>query len=302
VHLGIKIGPGNWQDKLINDLNIRYVEVYLDLVALDAYPPLFAWLRDHGIEAGLHASTMLDGGLVPNLATADEEVRQASAALLRRIVDVAAINEMRFVVVHPGSYHSWAIREGRTYHVGERSPDHVGSAHAIEEMLRLAAYGRASDVEVWAENLPAYDYASYEPMDREHVIEVGFPPHTVLREVGERGVGLCVDIGHLYAEMAGHAPGQDCFAQVMAATRELVPYARHVHVSTTIPPWNGTDSHSGFLREDYDRGAVPSREQLLSWLRLFPRRDVWVIPEPYGESQVHLANYCALATWMEELG
>jgi sugar phosphate isomerase/epimerase len=133
------------------------------------------------------------------------------------------------------------------------------------------------------------------------VVDVGFPPYTVLRAMGEQGVGLCVDVGHLYAEMMGRAPGEDVFPQVMAATRELVPHTRHVHLSTVAPPWNGTDSHNGFLEIDYAQGAVPGRERLLSWLRLFEGLDVTAIPEPDGGADVHLANYDRLRAWMENL-
>ena len=300
MYLGIKVGPDNWREKLVNDLDIRYVEVYLDLAELDAYPPLFAWLSERGVKAGLHASTALDGGLMPNLATADSSIRRASAALFRCIIDIAADRELRFVVVHPGSFYNWGIRQGHTFRTGAPTPSQEGTSLAIHQVLALAAYGRARGVELLAENLPAYDYASYQPLDRDQVLDVNMLPYTVLRTLGARGAGLCVDVGHLYAEVAARAPTEDTFSQVMAMTQELVPFARHVHVSTIVPPWNGTDSHNGFLEADYAQGAVPDRGQLLAWLRLFAGRDVWVIPEPDGKAEVHLANYRTLCAWMEQ--
>ena len=120
--------------------------------------------------------------------------------------------------------------------------------------------------------------------------------------MGELGVGLCVDVGHLYAEAMARTPDAECFGAVVEATRPLVPLARHLHISTVVPPWNGTDSHNGFLPEDYAQGAVPGREQLLDWLRLFADLDLGVIAEPYGGPEVHLANYDLLKTWMVELG
>ncbi len=62
VHLGIKIGPNGWRDKLDNKLNIRHVEVFFDLERLPQYEAMFAWLRAHGIAARLHSSTRLAGG------------------------------------------------------------------------------------------------------------------------------------------------------------------------------------------------------------------------------------------------
>lgn len=132
---------------------------------------------------------------------------------------------------------------------------------------------------------------------------MGFVPYGVLRGLGDHGVGLCVDLGHLYAEvMADGTQGEECFSRVVAATRELAPYARHLHLSTTVAPWNGTDSHNGFLEADYAQGAVPTGEQTVSWLRLFDGRDAWVIPEPYGGGAVHLANCTVLCRWMERIG
>jgi sugar phosphate isomerase/epimerase len=301
MHLGIKVGLENWRAKLDNDLDIRAVEVHFDLTRLDAYEPLFGWLRDRGVAAGLHASTALDGGVLTNLVSEDQAVRQASIALTRRTLDVAAAHGMRFVILHPGSYLNWGIWQGRCFTVGKPVSPEAGNRRVVDEVVRLAAYGRQRGVDLWAENLPGRDYASYEPIDREQTLDVGFPPHTVLRQVGEHGVGLCVDVGHAYAEAMAHSPGVDCFAEMVEATRVLVPYACHLHLSTIVPPWNGTDSHNGFLPEDYAQGAVPTREQLLAWLRLFDGRDLWVIPEPYGGPDVHLANYGLLQAWMEQL-
>jgi sugar phosphate isomerase/epimerase len=228
-------------------------------------------------------------------------VRQASISLVRRTLDVAAAQGMRFVVLHPGSYVNWGIWQGRCFTTGAPASPVEANRRVVDEVARLAAHGRERGVELLAENLPAYDYASYEPMNRDQVLDVGFLPCAVVREMGERGVGLCVDNGHVYAELMARAPGEDCFTEAMEATLALVPYTRHVHVSTIVPPWNGTDSHNGFLQEDYAQGAVPTRDQLLAWLRLFDGRDLWVIPEPYGGPDVHLANYRLLKTWMEQL-
>jgi len=253
------------------------------------------------VAAGLHASTTLEGGVWPNLATDDEAVLRASRDLLERTLDVAAAEGMRFVVAHPGSYLNWGVWEGRSFTVGKPALAAEANRQVIDEFVRLAAYGRERGVELLAENLPAYDYTSYDPLDREQVLDVGLLPGAVLREMGERGVGLCVDIGHVYAEVMARLPGGDCLHGVMEATQALVPYARHLHISTTVPPWNGTDSHNGFLPEDYAQGAVPTRDGLLAWLGLFDKRDLWVIPEPYGGPDVHLANYRLLETWMEQL-
>jgi hypothetical protein len=311
IRLGIKVGPENWRAKLDHDPDIERVEVFTKLSYIDAdpavYETLFAELRARGIEGSLHASSTLESGLDPNLATADDEVRNATRALLKRTIDLAAEHGMRYVIIHPGSAYVWGVPpKGYTYRLEPPTPPDEACAHAIEEMHGLVAYGQERGVIPLAENLPGRDYVSYSPPDRTRTIDVEFLPYTVLREMGEQGIGLCVDIGHVYAELAvsttpPQATDEERFADVVAATRELVPYAQCVHLSTTAPPHNGTDCHLGFLPEDAARGALPTREQLLSWLALFHGHDVWAIPEPMGDAAMHIANYQTLRRWLEEL-
>ncbi len=302
MQLGIKIGPEGWRDRIDGDLGIRCVEVYFDLQRVDEYAPMFACLRTRDITVGLHASSLLEDGTVPNLVTGDERVRHESVSLFKRIVEVAAMEKARFVVIHPGSRLIQRIENGKVRITGTATDLPGADQFMVEEITRLVFWGRKRGVEIWVENLPGRECAAYEPLDRERSIDVGFVPWESLAVLGEHGVGLCLDLGHLYAEvMLGDPPGPSAFAQVMTATRTLAPYVRHLHLSTIAPPWNGTDSHHGFLRTDYAQGAVPDREQVLNWLRVFAGRELCVVPEPAGGTEVHLANYRQLSRWMEEL-
>jgi sugar phosphate isomerase/epimerase len=312
MHLGIKVGPDNWREKLsLSGLDVRHVEIYYNLAYVDDYPPLFVWLRERGVHGRLHASTPLSGGVFPTLATADHTVRRASVDLTRRTLDVAAREGMSAVVVHPGSRLIPRIRDGRVEVIDEGTPVEESRRWVMEEVLRLVEYGRARGVEPLIENMPGLEYAAYGPVDRSSGVDVHFVPYTLLRDLGEAGVYLCVDIAHLYTELmvdGGHLvpSGNGLYPRVMAVTDELVPYTRHLHLSTITPPWNGTDGHSGFLEFDYALGAIPTRDQLLSWLGLFAGsglakgsgRDIWIIPEPDGGAEVHLANYARLSRWL----
>lgn len=299
MRLGIKVGPHGWREKLVGPVQIEHAEVYFDLARLEAYAPLFSWLRERGMEAGLHASSTLADGLMPNLGSADAEVRAASGALLRQTIEVAAEAGMEHVVVHPGSCRDWGIRDGRTYARGAPATPEGRDREIVGALLRLAAYAAERGVALLAENMPAYDFASYDPVDRVHVIDPGFVPYRLLAALGARGVGLCVDVGHLYAEMSAQTPGVDPTPQVMAVTPALVPYTRLIHLSTVVPPFNGTDSHDGFLEADYARGAIPTRAQLLAWLALFDGDRICAVPEPDGGATVHVDNVRVLRAWME---
>jgi sugar phosphate isomerase/epimerase len=322
MYLGIKVGPDNWREKLLTGIDVRHIEIYADFTLDDDYTPLFAWMREQGVQGRLHASTPLPGGVFATLATADRQIRQASNDLIRHTLDVAGENGMRAIVVHPGSYRVPRIRNSRVEIVGPDTAPGEGDRWLMHEVLRLAAYGRDRGVELLIENMPGREFAGYDPIDRAEGVDVRFVPYSRLRALGEAGVALCIDLAHLYTELmvdgtgakdglhgrenglhgrenSLHGRENGLYGRVMSATAELAPYAKHVHLSTVAPPWNGTDGHSGFTEQDYAQGAIPGREQLVSWLRLFAGRDLWVIPEPSGGADAHLANYRVLSEWME---
>jgi hypothetical protein len=228
--------------------------------------------------------------------------------LYKRTIDVAAEHGLDGVVIHSGSILVYLPRR-RIEIVGPATSVEEGRRWLREALDELGAYGRARGVEPLVENMPGREYAGYGPVDRSSSVDVQFVGYQTVCELGQAGFSLCVDLGHLYTEMmvdedAGHGDVPTTGAVnglhecVRDAVARLVPYTRHVHLSTVSPPWNGTDGHSGFLESDYARGAIPGREQLLCLLEPFSGREVWLIPEPYGGSEVHLANYRRLAGWL----
>ena len=75
MHLGIKVGPDNWREKLLTGLSVRHVEVYHNFNLVQAHDdaPLYAWLRANGVQGRLHASSSLPGGVFATLGTPDVE-------------------------------------------------------------------------------------------------------------------------------------------------------------------------------------------------------------------------------------
>jgi sugar phosphate isomerase/epimerase len=266
------------------------------------YAPLWAWLKDRGVAARLHSSTRLAEGMVPNLVTQDKAWCDASIALFRRTIDVAAGQDMDGVIIHPGTYSMQQIVPGRNLVVGERTPPETGNQIVCERLLNLAEYGQRRGVQLLVENLSGRDVFSLQPFNRRKTVDPGALPHPVMRWLGAQGLELCIDIGHLYSEMMVACADPDMsWAQTIKATRQLAPYTRHLHLSTIVPPYNGTDSHNGFLSEDYEQGAVPAIGKIADWLRLFADRKVWVIAEPFGDADVHLQNYRVLRPVISEL-
>jgi sugar phosphate isomerase/epimerase len=300
MHLGIKVGPDNWREKLINELYVRHVEIYHNFNLQEDYAPLYAWLRANGVQGRLHASTPLPGGVFCTLGTPDAEVRGMSVAMLKRTIDVATKAGLDGVVIHAGSYLVPRLREGRVEVTGPNTVAKEGQRWLRATLDELADYGRERGVEPLIENMPGREFAGYEPVDCSVGVDVRFVSYETLCELGQAGFSLCVDLAHLYAElMVQEGVNGRLHERVREAAVRLAPYARQVHLSTVTPPWNGTDGHSGFLKSDYAQGAIPDRTQLLALLEPFAGRDVWVIPEPLGGPKVHLDNYRRLAEWLE---
>ena len=114
------------------------------------------------------------------------------------------------------------------------------------------------------------------------------------------GGGLSYRSAGVDLDAADRAKGalKDLVARTRDAASRLAPYTRHVHLSTLVPPCNGTDGHSGFLPGDYGAGAIPYRKQLLALLEPFVQTGAWLIPEPHGGPDVHRANHKRLSFWL----
>jgi len=302
MYLGIKVGPDNWREKLLNGLSVQHVEIYHNFGMVEDYAPLYAWLRAHSVQARLHASTPLPDGVMATLGTSQAAIREKSVALYKRTIDVAAENGLDGVVIHSGSYLVARIHKQRVEVIGPETSPEEGRRWLRESLDELAAYGRARGVEPLIENMPGREFAGYGPVDRSYGVDVRFVSYQALIELGQAGFSLCVDLAHLYTELMvglASAKANGLHDRVRDAAALLAPYARHVHLSTVAPPWNGTDGHSGFLASDYALGAIPDREQLVSLLEPFAKTDVWLIPEPAGGAEVHRANHWQLAEWLE---
>ena len=301
MYLGIKVGPDNWREKLLCGTRVRHVEIYHNFDLPEDYAPLFAWLRENDVAGRLHASTPLPGGVIATLGTSDAAIRGASVEMLKRTIDVAAEAGLDGTVIHSGAYLISRVHNGRVEVVGPDTSVAEGKRWLRQTLEELAEYGRARGVEPLIENMPGREFAGYGPRDRSAGVDVRFVAFQTLCELGEAGFSLCVDLAHLYTELMVGERANGLHGIVREAAVQLAPYARHVHLSTVTPPWNGTDGHSGFLEGDYALGAIPDRARLLSLLEPFAGREVWLIPEPLGGPEVHLANHRRLAGWLEDL-
>ena len=124
-------------------------------------------------------------------------------------------------------------------------------------------------------------------------------PPDFLVDLAQRGILITNDIGHLASAWESD-DSRWLWTQVFNYSQKLTGQTRLIHLNTIVPPFNGTDTHTGVLPEDFAAGAFPNHDQLLQLLRLFQHRDdVWIIPEPPAELMV--PNYRAIQQLIQEI-
>ena len=115
---------------------------------------------------------------------------------------------------------------------------------------------------------------------------------SLIRRAQLDGISITNDFCHTFADEFDK-PVEQLWQALWEKTRTLAPQTRLLHINTTIPPYNGTDTHNGITAADFQLpGVFPTKEKLIQLLQLFNHRhDVWAINEP---STDHAGNYFSL--------
>ncbi|MCH7951922.1 TIM barrel protein [Patescibacteria group bacterium] len=299
---GIKVGPRTWKT-ILKDYHPQVCEVWFRIDWVDRYKAMFAFLRREKIPTGLHFWGILPGGIAPNFAFSDREIRDPSVELAKRTIDVASAHEFRYVNIHPGSYRLTRIdfdRECMRPVSGRETTSQEGNAVLFENTSLLHEYAQKRGVLFLVETIPAKEPMHWRDLvkGRLRTQDMRNVPVSVVEDLAAKGFFVCNDFMHTAMDVISDDRTY-LFDQLFNTSKRLTRQTRLIHVNTMPPPFNGTDGHLGILKKDFAEDVFPSREQLKSLLSLFvDRDDVWAIPEPFSN---HAENTKALEVMLEEI-
>ena len=293
MQAGIKIGLKNYQEKILHT-KASICEVHFRYNNLGQYTELFQMLKAKNIKAGLHFWSMLDGGIMYNLAYPDEKIKRETLDQLTQTIDLAAQNKLRYVNIHPGNLRLVKVDlERETFtDLGQEANQEEGLITLFENASYLTEYAQKRNVLFLVETVPSrYNPYWYNESTRQNPINVKDPKVAVLINLASNGIYITNDLAHTICDEI--SDDRDfLIKQLIAKTKALAKQTKLIHVNTTRAPFNGTDTHNGLLAEDFAQNVIPDRQQIIEILTLFKNRDdVWLIPEPLKD---HEKNYLEL--------
>ena len=299
---GIKIGPRNWKE-ILSSYSPSCCEVWFRADRVSLYEAMFSELRERCIPTGLHFWGILPGGIQPNFAFPDEDVRKPSLALVKACIDVASEHDFTYVNIHPGSYRLSRVNLDRLFmrpiQGRETTPD-AGNLVLAENMQELSEYAQKCGVLFLVETIPAREPMHFRDLTsgRRRSQDMRNVPVSELVKLTQQGFFVCNDFCHTTMDIISD-DREFLFRELFRKTKRLAPQTKLVHLNTLPPPFNGTDGHLGIRRQDFTEDVFPTREQIKQLLSLFvDRDDVWVIPEPFSD---HVDNTTALEELLEEI-
>ncbi|MCL4374298.1 hypothetical protein M1523_00395 [Patescibacteria group bacterium] len=290
MKVGIKISYSNGVT-VLQQSGARHAEVWFRLDWVDRYQTLFIYLRREKIRYGLHFWGMVRQRFFPNLVYDRDGIAEETFRMIRSTIKIAAANGAFYVNYHPESFRLVELdldRQTNRLVPGAEIDQEKGMASLLRHSQQLQCYAKPLGVETCVETVPYAIPENFTEGRKEQgrlrvVEEKGVGAKQLLR-LGQAGIPLCFDIGHSTGQYP-NLPRATVFARLLEDAKRLAPYTKLVHVNTTIPPLNGTDSHHGILEEDFSRNVFPDKNQLRMLLEVFAP-DTLLIPEPQQEKMV----------------
>lgn len=295
MHLGIKIGPDNWQERL-EQSQASLCEVWFRIDWLEKYREMFSYLFKNKIKTGLHFWGVCQNSVFPDLITDNKNIREETISLMKKTIDIASDNNFFYINVHPEARELFRLifPDGKVELLGQRTSDSDAQKYLLESTQILTEYGKKQNVLFILETVPHLVPAVWWGRKKnETLINTGTIPSSWLLPIGQSGTALNFDIGHTLSESLSPDP-QVQIRQLKEKLIPLAPYVKLMHLTTTIPPYDrGVDTHNGFEEADYRKGAIPGLEDLKEIINLVSKHnpDILLIPEPETN---HLKNYLIL--------
>lgn len=284
MKIGIKIGPKNWK-KALSETKAKYCEVWFRLNRVKEYTPLFECLNKNKISFGLHFWAMIQGKYLPSLLYSKNDIAAETFRAIKKTINIASQWRATYVNFHPDSYRLTVLDLDNLVIKTLDSNELIERKKSFDQLLyylqNIRIYADKKRVISFSETVP-----KFLPSDPENVKtgrlniqkSEGLETERFFK-LAKLGYPVCFDIGHTTGQLITN-DRKKLFDYLYTSAKKMLPGIGLVHVTTTIPPFNGTDSHNGILKKDFKKGVLPDRRQLIKLLSLFKRKDVWLIPEP----------------------
>lgn len=304
MKVGVKVGLHGWREILLKT-QVRYCEVWYRVDWQEKYTPLFKFFKKNKIAFGLHFWAQVQGKYYPNLLYLKGDIAEETFKLIKKTLEVASNWQATYINFHPESYRLNHLDLGNSKIKTLNPEEPIDKEKSFKQLLfylkKIKRYGEEKGVIPFIETVPKYGVSDFKnikvgrlnPQKAEGLETEKF------FKLARLGFPICFDIGHTIGQCITDDRDK-LFAYLLKAAKKMRPAVGLVHVTTTIPPFNGTDSHNGVLAKDFKRGVLPSKIQLIKLLSLINKRDIWLIPEPPKGTMVE--NYFALQDIVKEVG
>ncbi len=291
---GFKIGLKDWHEKL-EAAHPSFVEVYFRIDKIPQYAEMFDYLKTHQIKFGLHFWGMLKDGIEPNLLSRHKWIQNQSVMLMQSAIKVCAEQKCVYVNVHPGALKERILDLDKSSFKIADLPEtefETGRKNLLENALKLKKIAAKYGVLLIYETLPTNSPVNWlEARGPNNMIIAAQCPIEFYTDLMNGGYFLANDFGHTACSIVSDARAT-VISHVINWTKKLAPATKLIHCNSTLPPFDGVDTHLGLLPEDLAKNPLPNKEELIELLKIFKNRDdVYILNEPEDK---HIENYLEL--------
>lgn len=292
MKLGIKVNADAESLERLSGADPALAEVWFNACDPDRYRHLFDELKRRHIDVGLHFWGIAGDSILPNLAYPDNAVRNDSAALMKKTIDIAAKNGFQYVNIHPGA--SALIHVDYTKERYDIISDPIDTDRSIglflESASELSAYANRKNVVFTVETVPPCITDGWYQADTRLTAKRSYElPARAIIAAGQAGISVANDFCHTAANCISD-DNSAVWTYLLGTTEMLVPFTKLIHLGFVVPPYNGSDNHDMFTNPVFKTpAAVPDFDQTIQLLKLFRNRsDIWILAEPKED---HVTNY-----------
>jgi len=227
---------------------------------------------------------MVDNKYLPNLLSLTAEIAAKTYKQIIETINIAAKHKACYVNFHPESYKQPILDlDNSKFNLEPQKIDKEKSFYQLLKYLtKIKTQAFKKNIIPFIETVPKYVPSDFEDIEKgrsrpKKTLGMGTEKFIKLAKLRQP---ICLDFGHTMGQLITEDK-QELFEYLYQTAKKIKPAVGLLHVTTNRPPFNGTDSHNGILKKDFDQGVVPNEKQLLKLLKLFKHKDVWLIPEPH---------------------